>query len=243
MVTRAECDACDRAMNCALVRVGPSTVCDGRGVFAACDLAPGSYATAYPHVGFRARRTRSSCLDPGRVYGFCRVDGAILDGSPAALAAHRCPPKSACSCRRLGVANLANDALDADLTGRANNCEFVEFTDGVIYLRTSEKVAAGTELLVSYSLEYWIDAAKAKGSKIAGWAAAHVAARDAIQRAVGSRVRLGEFIRSPTWTGYTVEFVGPPECLCPPKEAGELFEVTFPEMGCRGCGTVFTGGP
>jgi hypothetical protein len=59
-----------------------------------------------------------------------------------------------------GIAHMANDAIHPEVTGRNNNCEFCETETGLVYLQTIRPVRAGEELLVDYTLPYWIDRAR-----------------------------------------------------------------------------------
>jgi hypothetical protein len=83
-----------------------------------------------------------------------------LDGNPELL--RRC--RGGC---RAGVAHLANDAIHREVTGRDNNCDFIEDRQGCLsgrrakrpprlHLVSTRKVRRGEELLVSYSLGYWL---------------------------------------------------------------------------------------
>lgn len=157
-----------------LAHVGPSSVCNGSGVFASRFLPAGSYVTAYPgrtvRQGRCGKRHRTRAMNSGTdayIYEF--DDGTLLDGQQ--VAASR---RWWCS---HGVANLLNDAIHPEVTGRIYNCEFVETAVPVapsissverttarrcskkvdrVYIRTNSDVQEGEELLVSYSLDYWL---------------------------------------------------------------------------------------
>lgn len=160
-------DALDRTPKRCLAYLAPSHVCGGLGVFAKCDLSPGSFVTAYAGVqtteaeggldarGGRGTRRAPPFLNTGYVY--VTDDGTALNGAR--------PGNSRWT--RHGLAQMANDAIDADLSGRNNNCEFREFRAAGaatrtrapcwrVYLRTTRSVKAGEELLVSYGLDYWL---------------------------------------------------------------------------------------
>lgn len=127
--TREDADKSDMALSSlssslnALVYVGESKVCAGRGVFATRLLPKGSYITAY------AGSCRSSDAPSVRQKGAPRsldylyecTDGLTIDG--AALECQRS------AWMRHGVAQLVNDAIHPDLHAHEftdNNCMFVE---------------------------------------------------------------------------------------------------------------------
>lgn len=151
--TAAYADACDREMGAKnkktgrLVDVRRSRVCDGVGVFAARSVPAGTVMTAYPYV-LRGRR-RSPRRPSTAAYEYeWKPDGTTLDGNPA-LVGERC-----------GVAHLANDAIHREVTGRDNNCDFVEDRGDPkrprLHLVTTRAVRRGEELFVSYCLSYWL---------------------------------------------------------------------------------------
>ena len=60
-----------------------------------------------------------------------------------------------------GLAQMVNDAIHPEATGRSNNCDFVFFScdDGTtcdIFVVTNRAIPAGTELLAPYGLTYWL---------------------------------------------------------------------------------------
>ena len=168
------CDACDdRAkQHGPLVRVRRSRVCRGVGVFAARSVPAGTVMTAYPFVrrGFRRSR-REAAKRSDYEYEWTR-DGATLDGDPSLLAA--IPPRR----RPAGCAHLANDAIHREVTGRDNNCDFLEGRGDPkrprLHLVTTRAVRRGEELLVSYSLGYWLSREKtAADPALRRWIACH----------------------------------------------------------------------
>jgi hypothetical protein len=199
-------DACDRRGRGELVRVGPSGVCAGVGLFAARAAASGSTLTAYPFVcaGRHQMRTRAKdrCAISDYVYTF--ESGATVDGDPRRLAAaaHLRRRRGARVRSHLwGCAHLANDAIHPEVTGRANNCEFVEVEGegggaaGVrrLYLVTTRDVRRGEELLVPYSFQYWLSRASRPElpPALREWLGCHERVRDALE---GAGVRLGEYV-------------------------------------------------
>lgn len=162
-------DALDRSRNGILVYLAPSGVCDGVGVFAKRDLDPGSFVTAYAGVQKTAEARRKETSRPRRksssegggaaafrksCYIYVTDDGTALNGA--------LPGNSRWT--RYGLAHMANDAIDAHLTGGPdNNCEFKEVRvrrrGGAwrVYLKTARAVKAHEELLVPYGLDYWLN--------------------------------------------------------------------------------------
>lgn len=177
-----------------LVRVGRSSICEGRGLFAARFLPKGTLVTQYcgARRGPSANRTRASSLEKtdnveATEYSFECADGSSIDGRPGLWSGVKC---------RGGVAQFANDALHPEATGRKNNCAFVEVPPSRgsvvvrVYLRTTRDVRAGDELLVPYSLCYWLSRARNRPDVIpAGliaWLNCHVLMEDAVRTALRS---------------------------------------------------------
>lgn len=134
------------------VRLGRSKlVSGGRGLFATRSLPANAAITGYPGPrvpkrGVKTRLQRSRSRDFWwYVYAPRGVD-YYLQPSPEDLSS--------------GIAHMANDAIHPEVTGRQNNCEFRETEAGLVYLQTSRPVRAGEELLVDYTLPYWIDRAR-----------------------------------------------------------------------------------
>lgn len=131
------------------VRIGRSKlVSGGRGLFATRSLPASAALTTYPgpRVPKRGVKTRAQ---RGRYEGLWwylyepRGADYYLQPSPED--------------RSSGIAHMANDAIHPEATGRKNNCEFCETETGLVYLRTTRAVRAGEELMVDYTLPYWID--------------------------------------------------------------------------------------
>ena len=168
-----------------LVRVGRAKGCGGVGVFAARSVPAGTVMTAYPfvrrgrHMGTR-RRTHDA--DYEYEWGGGGGCGFSLDGHPELLS--KLPVRR----RRAGCGHLANDAIHREVTGRDNNCDFLEdrsrATRPRLHLVTTRAVRRGEELLVSYSFGYWLsrgDAANDKlGEQLREWLACHCRVRDAL---------------------------------------------------------------
>jgi hypothetical protein len=179
-----EADAYDRCIGeKGRVRVGPSHICNGVGVFAVQACPKGTVMTAYPFV----RQGHRKVVRQGRRnndYAFQRSDGTAIDGHPQVLskATFYLKRRKRGDHHMWGVANLANDAIHPELTGRTNNCDFVEMGSRV-YLATSQAVAAGEELLVAYSLSYWMDRAQNEAwtPQMREWLGYQVRVRDALR--------------------------------------------------------------
>ncbi len=131
------------------VRVGPSTLPGaGRGVFAMCDLPAQAWVTPYS----------------GRDVPWDEpLDAAQNDYTLEAPPSRRGPGHSRVGepqpGPRDGAAQLCNDAIHEQVTGRRNNCTF-DWHAGEPYLRTTQAVAAGEELLVEYHITYWLSRAR-----------------------------------------------------------------------------------
>ena len=179
-----EADAYDRCIGeKGRVWVGTSHICNGVGVFAGQACPKGTVMTAYPFVC----QGRRKVVRQGRRnndYAFQRSDGTAIDGHPQVLskAAFYLKRRKRGDHHMWGVANLANDAIHPELTGRTNNCDFVEIGSRV-YLATSQDVAAGEELLVAYSLGYWMDRAHSDAwtPQMREWLGYQVRVRDALR--------------------------------------------------------------
>lgn len=149
-----------------LARVAKSSVCSERGVFANTFIPKGSFITAY--AGKRNTVSDYACSDSSLDYCYLLSDGVtVIDGSLSGGKGWRCTH---------GLAQLVNDAVHPDLTGKVNNCSFREinvpvcsrpgvrtvFPDSItkvatrVYLVATEDIEQGSELLVPYSTSYWI---------------------------------------------------------------------------------------
>jgi hypothetical protein len=154
-----------------LVRVGRSAVCGGLGVFAARHVPAGTVMTAYPFVrrGRYGRGTRGSAKSYDADYEYEWGSAGSLDGHPKLLA--QLPRRR----RPVGVAHLVNDAIHREVTGHDNNCDFLEDHDPrrpTLHLITTRAVRRGEELLVSYSLAYWLSRDAAHPA-LRDWVACH----------------------------------------------------------------------
>jgi hypothetical protein len=168
---------CDRRAR-GLVHVGRSRVCAGVGVFASCDVPSGTVMTAYPFVRrgcYKGTRRRAGPHDAD--YEFEWDEGTSLDGHPSVLAAlprHRRPT---------GCAHLVNDAIHREVTGCDNNCDFIEDhhpSRPRLHIVTTRSVRRGEELLVSYSLGYWLSRGHSLHPRLRGWIACHRRVRRAL---------------------------------------------------------------
>lgn len=56
----------------------------------------------------------------------------------------------------VGLAQMANDALTPEITGKSNNSYFVQ-SGLIIYLRAYRTISKAEEIFVSYGLDYWND--------------------------------------------------------------------------------------
>ena len=175
-------DACDARWDERLVRVGRSSVCDGSGVFATRAVPAGTVMTAYPCV--RVGQRRGPRKSKGRVrydYGFELSDGTILDAHPKLLA--QLPKRCR---RRIGRAHLVNDAIHREVTGRDNNCDFLEDCNPKrprLHLVTTRAIRAGEELLAPYSFGYWLgreDMFAQSDPRLSEWLACHNVVRCAL---------------------------------------------------------------
>lgn len=171
-----------------LVHLAPSNVCKGMGVFSSVFLPHGSYVTAYPgrvtkmpgQKKVHWTRLRRAAMIPrdGQSYLYVFNNNMKVDG--------RQVPSGNRWWRLHGLGNMMNDAIHPDVTGRQNNCEFVEVHDVPVmaasavgrlfrnrqdsrarsrratrhadrlYIRTCRDIHPGEELLVPYSMEYWM---------------------------------------------------------------------------------------
>lgn len=140
-----------------LVRVSPSSLCEGQGLFAQRDIPKGSYITAY--AGRRmcdasvTKRTRSR-IRATSDYEYMASDGTTIDGAE---------PGTRWWSRR-GIAQMANDAIHESVSGRSNNCDFSEVCVDVsrdrsvtrVFLMATRDIRKDEELLVPYSMGYWL---------------------------------------------------------------------------------------
>jgi hypothetical protein len=178
------------------VRLGRSTLCDGVGVFAARFAPRGAVLTAYAGTFVEPDAVISEA-DQAYAYQFSDACAAGLvivgERNPDVLAGR-------------GIAQLANDAISDEVTGRTNNCAFhEESTDGGrprLYLVARRDIRCGEELLVPYYLGYWIprSADASLPAKIRAWLACHRAVDTTVRR---FGVKIAEY--------HGIEHVAPPD--------------------------------
>lgn len=127
------------------VELRRSTVCEGWGVFAIRDIAKGECVTAYA----------GTLVDNDTWHG--NADYALKLGDTWTLVGESDPSKLSPD----GIAQMANDAIHLEISGRRNNCDFlVEGTSA--YLRTTRHVHEGEEMLVDYHFSYWLARSSSK---------------------------------------------------------------------------------
>lgn len=156
------------------VVVGPSTICDGLGLFAAADAPAGTFLTGYGGANV-SRVWHEKALCARRAAGIACGDDFLMqlhdgDGTVDGFyATVHCTGERPADAAALlpGFAQYANDALHESLTGRSVNCEFREVrrrlknarcgsTFPRVYLVATADVRAGDELFASYCLQYWL---------------------------------------------------------------------------------------
>ena len=155
---------------CAEVR--PSGVCDGRGVFATRDIKAHELVTLYPasnELSLCANRERGVVHRwQAETYASPRPDACHVQRPPV-LRRQRAPPRGGPAPPQPGfLGHLVNDAAlpptDAEdieyaqryLTATTNetNCHAVPFPSGMVAVAASKDLAAGEELLMSYTFGY-----------------------------------------------------------------------------------------
>jgi hypothetical protein len=196
-----------------LVHLAPSTLCDGKGLFASCFLPKGSIVTAYAgRVSHKYYETRFiSQLDSAYVYEMdsrTRIDGLQASVKPNWWSSH-------------GLAQMTNDAVHVDVTGFKNNCNFVDVDVPLnkskssilarrcrsqiaksyvqrVYLKTSCDIKEGEELLVPYQIYYWIgiynnDHTKLP-NKLQRWLQTHIRIKKVLEKVCNLKLDIDEFI-------------------------------------------------
>lgn len=160
-------DRCDRMGDKSpYVRLGPSTICPGRGVFAMRDIPPHKPITAYAgvHTWPKKYELRDKCTKPLRNEYVIENDDTTIDGSCSGMQWWS----------KYGIGHLANDALHPELTKKENNCIFGDVSLYIGRMRDYEKhkdnpkywrkrillvsnrfIKKGEELFVSYGIGYW----------------------------------------------------------------------------------------
>jgi hypothetical protein len=218
-----------------LVRIRKSTVCDGVGVFATRDVPEGTPMTGYACVIVTdtiADRTRQR--KHGKDYAYEFSDGVVIDGHPKVMAyakmyTNRCMYESGCG-------NLVNDAVHEDVTSTTNNCEFTEKhvnNNNNVYIVTSRAVKKGEELLVSYSLDYWLSRASMWTGPLKEFADVHVAKKKYIEAATGTSCWMEEYIGC----GEYIVSLGnvPNNCTCESTNNARRVAVRDDGVVCNGC--------
>ena len=222
--------------------VGPSEICEGRGLFASRDLPAGTAVTRYPgelvDEASPASRTRGAKRRRSRAqdYAYDLGNGWTLEADPTSDGA---------TSGGGGDAHLANDALHVEVTGRENNCELREEPKGsrCVYLFTTRAVRRGEELLTSYLLPYWIARAErdALPMETRLWLRAHAEAQRVIRRASGDRgAEIEEYLGFPVAAGAEEEEDADAEDADAEDdndeyEGGPEYVVAFPKGAPRGC--------
>lgn len=140
----------------AVVELRRSTVCDGWGVFAATDIPANTTVTRYDG---RLCSTIKGLDVEDAVYAYVfapRADAGRGGGETTCMYIIGQRDASAANVTERGIGQFLNDAIHPEITGRKNNCRFVESADYRLYIATKRPIRAGEELLVSYHLSYWI---------------------------------------------------------------------------------------
>ena len=122
-----------------------STVCEGWGVFATRDIARGECVTAY--VGELVDNTTWN----GEADYALKLDDTwtlVGESDPAKLC-------------NAGIAQMANDAIHREVSGRSNNCDF-RIVGTSAFLRTTREVRRDDEMLVDYHISYWLARSSSK---------------------------------------------------------------------------------
>ena len=126
-----------------LVRVGPSKLCAGVGVFAQESIGEKTCITRY-HGKICGTQAEAASIDPTLRYNMeYGKSGEVLLGE-----------KEVEKCEGKGVAQLVNDAVSVTLSHKINNCCFVD-CDGEVWLKSLRPIEKGEELLAGYGIEYW----------------------------------------------------------------------------------------
>lgn len=204
--TREWCErhAVRGAPRCPLYLARSSLPGAGLGVFCTRDLPAGAWVTPYDG---EARFVGPMACAPGRVLDYAlEVPGgaeAILGVAPATPSERAALGQAGRLVRGprgspRGFGHLLNDAVHAEVTGRANNCAF-RFRGRDAYIVTTRAVPAGRELLVGYHVTYW--AARGVGDRrpklpatLSAFCAAARAAARVVARDVGPTLELDEYV-------------------------------------------------
>jgi hypothetical protein len=142
-----------------ILEVRRSTVCDGVGLFATRFLPKDTPITYYSGWA----RSSERCLsERDMAYTFMLSPRSFLVGHRGMRRLLR---------RRGGVAQLANDSICPELTGRVNNCRFEVLDEDQclkrkrVFLVADADIRPNEELLVDYHISYWIGMAEAVANK------------------------------------------------------------------------------
>lgn len=173
---RMLCDIVHPACQFPLVCVAPSSVCEGRGVYATTFIPKGSFITAYagssrgPYCPSTRSITKTEDCADGYDYLYECSDGMVIDGAV--------PEGQRCRWMQLGVAQLTNDAIHKELHGDKNidnNVAFAEVNLNLredagglvsndnrnpkkirVYIVAMRDIKPGEELLCAYGMSYWL---------------------------------------------------------------------------------------
>lgn len=139
------------------VELRRSTVCDGWGVFAVRDIPTRTDVTSY--VGWMATGKLEDPEDVSYALALSKDRSLVGERDPSRLCSD-------------GLAQMANDAIHEEITGRDNNCRFKIKGDRV-HLRTLRRVAKDEELLVNYHIDYWLGRADEFDGTLGEWLQCH----------------------------------------------------------------------
>lgn len=173
-----------------IIQLGPSSVCKGLGVFATRTIPKGTPITRYH--GELVKHVKPACSET--YYMDCAYTYQLSSGKGFIIGA-----RDMSRLKGRGVGQLLNDAIDPDLSGRKNNCEFCE-RGSRVYIVASRNISPGEELMVDYSISYWISMAREPAllhppasslpPEVKRWAAVHRSVEDALKRVYGSQTEI-----------------------------------------------------
>jgi SET domain len=163
-----------------IVKVLPSNVCEGNGLFSTRRISKGTPITRYHGriVGSKEYQTLTP-LETAYTYMIVQKTRKVY------LVGY----KNVDELAGKGVAQLANDAIHHELTGLHNNCRFEERGHRV-YLVAKRDIAPNEELLVSYHISYWIETVRyqhvgvciALPDHVRFWISCHLALEDLLRK-------------------------------------------------------------
>ncbi len=123
------------------VRLSPSTICKGKGVFSKRPLRRGQTITRYD--GYLLNDNKKMSIEQ-EVYAYSFDDERIIIGNTVDASTSK------------GIAQFVNDAMCACITGKQSNCQFEENTlDHEVTLVANRFIHTGEEILVHYGWDYW----------------------------------------------------------------------------------------